>query len=210
MGVIYKIINPKNRIYIGKTICFRKRIITHKFNAKNDCDTILGRSIRKYGWDAHKLEIIEEIEDALLDEREIFWIKELKTYCYEYDGQLNMTKGGDGQQSTWMHDVERRKLHSEKFSGQRNPFFEKTHTKESRKIISDKAIERNRKNGKKVGAYSIKPLLVFNKRMELIFEMPSINECTKLFHISLSTIKNHIDNETYLLNKYLIKLKMVS
>jgi len=75
MGVIYKITSPSGRLYVGKTHDLRKRVNAYKCDVrKNRKDLKLHNSLRKYGWDAHILEVIEEVEDALLDEREIYWI----------------------------------------------------------------------------------------------------------------------------------------
>jgi len=67
MGFIYKITNPNNKIYIGKTYCLRKRINGHKSYSKKGFKHILYNSIRKYGWDLHKIEVIEEIADELMN-----------------------------------------------------------------------------------------------------------------------------------------------
>ena len=151
MGFIYKITSPNNREYVGKTYDLRKRINCHKSAARRKEDSIiLLNSIRKYGWDAHILEVIEECPDELLNEREIFWIAELKTYCYDYPGQMNMTKGGEGQRSTWMHDKKRRKELSEKMKGEGNYFFGKKHTKEMKEWLSEYSTERNKRDGRTV------------------------------------------------------------
>lgn len=151
MGVIYKITSPSGRLYVGKTHDLRKRVNAYKCDVrKNRKDLKLHNSLRKYGWDAHILEVIEEVEDALLDEREIYWIAELNTYCYKNPRGLNMTLGGDGQRSTWMHDTERRKKQSELFSGEGNPFYGKTHTEEYKKRKAIQVSQYNKKNGVKV------------------------------------------------------------
>jgi len=69
---IYKITNPKNRTYIGKTF----NIIRRKSQYKNlFCkeQPKIYRSLKKYGWDNHKFEIIEECSKEMLTEREIFY-----------------------------------------------------------------------------------------------------------------------------------------
>jgi len=73
MGIIYKITSPSNKVYIGQTIhTLEKRIKGHKKISSN-C-TLLKRAIDKYR-DEMKYEIIEEVSNELLDEREIYWIK---------------------------------------------------------------------------------------------------------------------------------------
>jgi group I intron endonuclease len=55
--------------------------------------TLLYRAIRKYGLDAFDRRVLEECDEAALDERERHWIAELKTLK---PGGYNMTEGGQG------------------------------------------------------------------------------------------------------------------
>jgi len=57
LGVVYMIISPTNRIYIGSTINLKKRISTYK-NNNNNGQIKIYNSIRKHGWVNHKLKII--------------------------------------------------------------------------------------------------------------------------------------------------------
>lgn len=77
-GIIYKITSPSGKAYVGQTICsFKKRMQQHK-SVYSEC-TLLKRAIDKYG-DQMNYEIIEDnIPQEQLDEREIYWIKELNT-----------------------------------------------------------------------------------------------------------------------------------
>jgi hypothetical protein len=52
----------------------------------------LYRSIKKYGWDNHTFEILEEVEFNLLSEREIFYIE----FYNSFIKGLNCTIGGAG------------------------------------------------------------------------------------------------------------------
>ncbi len=73
-GVIYKIINPKGKVYIGCTIDFKRRLSEYKrLNIVGQIK--LYNSLSKYGFDNHTFEIIEECDDELLHKREIHWIK---------------------------------------------------------------------------------------------------------------------------------------
>ena len=69
---IYKITSPSNRIYIGQTVDFIKRK-SHYKNLKRNHQIRLFNSIQKYGWENHKLELIEECNVTLLSERERYW-----------------------------------------------------------------------------------------------------------------------------------------
>lgn len=73
-GVIYKIISPNNKIYIGCTIDFKRRL--SEYRRLNMVSQVkLYNSLLKYGFDNHLFEIVEECNEDVLHEREIYWIK---------------------------------------------------------------------------------------------------------------------------------------
>jgi len=69
---IYKITNPKGKVYIGQSINMKKRINQYK-NKQIKKQPRIYNSIQKYGWDNHIFEIIEECPIELLHEREVYW-----------------------------------------------------------------------------------------------------------------------------------------
>jgi group I intron endonuclease len=72
MGIIYKITNPKGKIYIGQTTDLVRRKSNYKrLNCKSQ--TYLYNSIKKYGWENHVLEIIEECSIENLGKQEKYW-----------------------------------------------------------------------------------------------------------------------------------------
>lgn len=96
MGFIYAAkckINGK--IYVGQTSgTIERRWRAHIFDARHgDSQPKLNRAIRKYGEDSFEVVCLEEIQNAKLNEREIFWIAKLDTYCNGY----NCTFGGEGR-----------------------------------------------------------------------------------------------------------------
>ena len=98
MGYIYKISNTvNNKVYIGQTaLSLERRWNLHKWTAENPSYPSypypLYRAMRKYGINNFKIEIIEEIDNKDLNEREIYWI----SYYDSYNKGYNMTLGGDG------------------------------------------------------------------------------------------------------------------
>lgn len=94
-GIIYQAINKiNNKKYIGQTITtltIRKR--QHKSDSKRDFNCYFHNAINKYGIKNFEWNIIDRAESqSELDEKEIFWIKFLKTY--KEDKGYNMTLGG--------------------------------------------------------------------------------------------------------------------
>lgn len=79
-GIIYKITNPKGKIYVGCTIDFKRRLSEYRRLSMNG-QVKLYNSLVKYGFDNHVFETIEECSDDILHEREIYWIKYFK--CIE-------------------------------------------------------------------------------------------------------------------------------
>ena len=100
MGYIYKIENLLNhKIYIGQTTKERAtdRFSQHRYLARHPEQetsiSYLHRAMSKYGVDNFSFEVIEEVEDSLLNEREQYWIKEKNSLT---PNGYNMTKGGEG------------------------------------------------------------------------------------------------------------------
>ena len=73
-GVIYKITNPKGKIYIGCTIDFKRRLSEYR-RLSISGQVKLYNSLIKYKFDNHIFGIIEECDESILHEREIYWIK---------------------------------------------------------------------------------------------------------------------------------------
>jgi group I intron endonuclease len=72
-GVIYKIINPTSKIYIGCTIDWKRRFSEYR-RLSMAGQRKLYNSLKKYGYENHVFEIIEECEENILHEREIYYI----------------------------------------------------------------------------------------------------------------------------------------
>ncbi len=92
-GIIYKITSPSGKVYMGQTIKkFNDRISQHKSEHSN-C-TLVKRAIDKYK-EQMKYEIIEDnVPQEQLNEREIYWIKELNSLA---PNGYNCNSGGDTQ-----------------------------------------------------------------------------------------------------------------
>ena len=73
MGIIYKTINLiNNKIYIGQDSKNRNYYL--------GSGKLIKRAIKKYGIENFKKEVIEECSKENANERETYWIKELKAY----------------------------------------------------------------------------------------------------------------------------------
>jgi group I intron endonuclease len=86
---IYKITNPKGKIYIGQSVNIHQRHQNHKSYC--GIGVKLKNSYEKYGFDNHQIEIIEECDVNLLMEREEYWIQ----YYNSIKNGLNSKLGGN-------------------------------------------------------------------------------------------------------------------
>ena len=64
MTTIYKITNPKGKVYVGQTTNYRKRLNHYRIlHCKRQQK--LYNSLHKYGFNNHVFEIIEEVETSV-------------------------------------------------------------------------------------------------------------------------------------------------
>ena len=102
-GYIYKITNPSGKIYIGQSVNPKNRFSSYKRLACKK-QIKLYNSLVKYGYENHNIEIIDECllngsNINLINELEIFWIKEYDSMC----SGLNCTIGGKNVQRGETH-----------------------------------------------------------------------------------------------------------
>jgi group I intron endonuclease len=130
MTGIYKIINPCNKIYIGQSTNIFNRVNHYK---KLDCkgQPKLYNSIKKYGWENHVFEIIEECNIEQLNDKEIYW--------GQYFDVLNPDKGLNIKNLGYggSHSTETKEKISLSLKGRDTSSFSKEHyTDEWRNKIS--------------------------------------------------------------------------
>lgn len=96
-GYIYKITSPSGRVYIGKTVDFNDRMSSYRCRLAYN-QPLLNKSLKKYGFDNHSIEIIQEgeFEDNELNDLEILKIKEHNSYHFNNKMGMNLTIGGEG------------------------------------------------------------------------------------------------------------------
>lgn len=97
MGYIYKISNSINdKVYIGQTLySIEKRWQEHCYCSKKEKlqHRPLYSAMNKHGIENFYIELLEECDNNLLDEREKYWIN----YYNSYHKGYNATIGGDGK-----------------------------------------------------------------------------------------------------------------
>jgi len=184
MGAIYKITSPSGRMYVGQTTKkVDERMTQHKsIRSNRDSKSAINESIRKYGFEAHVIEVIEiDIPNELLDEREIYWIAELKTYSKKYpEVGLNLTEGGDCR-PTWKDDKKRVEK-ARKRKGKNAPNWGNKWSNEVKRKIAKSVSNYNKIAGKKPSAECHKkakeaqyvPVVAYDRNGDFIGEYPYI------------------------------------
>ena len=98
MAYIYKITNQINhKIYIGKTLLsIQERFDQHKKDCRKESEEArpLYRAMCKYGVENFTIDLVEECDCNIINERERYWIEFYGSYRQGY----NATIGGDGKQ----------------------------------------------------------------------------------------------------------------
>lgn len=115
MGYIYRIINKiNNQSYIGQTTrSYKERWAEHKRDRFKEpyCNWPLYRMMNNVGLENVDWEVVEEIPNSLLNERECYWIKFYNTknngYNCTYGGENGTKHDYDKILSYWLNEGEK-------------------------------------------------------------------------------------------------------
>lgn len=200
---IYKITNPKGKVYIGQSVDIDKRFRKYKYLNEKDKQTKLHNSFKKYGIENHKFEIIEICDVFILDEREIFWGKyynvllENGLNCRLGDGKGNLseeTKQKISESNKGRKYTEEQKQKISKANTGKPGFWRgKVRGKEFGEHLSKilKGVGKVSKGiPKPVGfnSHLSKPIIQLNLNGELIKEWESINQASKTLNLDATGI----------------------
>ena len=132
--IIYKVThNVNNKSYIGRTVNTLEHRRSGHYREMKRSNGHFHNALRKYGKDAFVWEVIDTANTLdELNELEKYYI-----YLYDtYNSGYNLNLGGDGRGS-FEHTDEWKKAHSERMTGESNPFYGKSHTDEMNQWYSD-------------------------------------------------------------------------
>ena len=178
---VYNTINTKS--YIGLTTDrIEKRWKKHLNKAQQGYKQILYNSIRKYGKDNFKIELVEALSGATLQElcdKEVFYIKKFNTFYLTGFG-YNMTLGGEGTFGIKLSQEVRDRMSSSKIGKKRKPFTEE-HKKNigiasAKKVFTDEYRKKisNATSGENNPMYGKKQTDESKKKMSLTKDKNSI------------------------------------
>lgn len=147
---VYKITNPKGKSYVGQSVDIKKRIATYKRLACKQ-QVLLYRSLLKYGFENHSIEILCECKPHELNEKEIRFIVLHKSFNLKTG--LNLKAGGS--QGGKCSEATKRKMRKPKSvearenyrlaALRRPPVSEETREKHRKRMLGNKYLK-----GKKV------------------------------------------------------------
>ena len=143
MRGLYAIRNKvTGKYYVGETLYLRKREIQHFSNLKTNKheNDYLQKSYNKYGKDAFEFIILEADNSFTLEElneKEKYYIE----YFDSYKNGYNLTVGGEGTQGRLLTEEEKKRK-SEEMKGEKNHFYGKQHSQETKKLLSKRASEK--------------------------------------------------------------------
>lgn len=181
-GVIYSITNKVNgKQYVGLSTEYKKRWTLHRYRLRSNTHNskYLQHSWNKYGEDNFIFEIVEEVEEGELNNRERYWIDKLNTFI---PNGYNLTKGGEGSLG-WTPSKETREKISKANSG---------------RIMSEESKEARRK-----ASNELKPLAKITKQQALevkrvlFYFDGDIVAVSRYFEISKHTVWNIYHEKTW-------------
>jgi len=215
---IYKITNPKGKIYIGQTVNIKTRLSQYKNKYKNSMGTYIYNSINKYGWENHTFEVIEECGKEELNLKEIYWIN----FYNSINEGLNLKDGGSfGNHSEETKELIRLKATGRKLSEEARLKISKSKKgnkynlgrKHSKDILNSYKYK-NRKKGKitpernkKISKKLKIPIIQYDKQMNLIKEWPSQTEASQILNINQPSISNCLKNKSKTAGGYIWRYK---
>ena len=182
MYYIYKITNQINsKVYVGQTNNMSLRWSGHKSDAMSNINRPLYNAMRKYGTENFTIEIIEEVIEDLVDEKEIYWINQLN--CLDRDYGYNLDSGGNKNKHASLETRQKQSdMRKGKNTGKDNSMFGKHHTPESRLKIS------KHKNNK--GEHNPRAILTKELVEKIKQDTRSERKIAKEYGVSRSTINS--------------------
>lgn len=186
---IYRIISPSGRIYIGQTVNVNARKSAYR-NLRCKSQHILYNSLKKYGFENHVFDVIDECGEIEANNLEGFYIKEYKSCIYDNERYgMNLVR---------QHEPERNSKR-----GKRNPLSESTkekiknsltgvkHTLERKNNMSKACIGRIQSNEtiEKRVKHLYKPIIQLSMDNIFIKEWESIKQAVEELNVPRSSVQ---------------------
>jgi NADH-ubiquinone oxidoreductase chain 3 len=204
---IFRLIEEPWKCYVGSAESFSKRLISHKWafthfiNSGNSSVPLFYNGVKKYGWEAFQIAILELVPISELSNRENHYLSFRPYYNLKYsiDGKVQ-------------HSDEVRAQISLSVLGENNPFFGRVHSEISKNnMVNTKFLSKNELIGEpdylkaldslKLTSLS-KTIYQFSKDRELINTFPSLSLTALYFKSDRSTIRKYLNKNTLFGNQW--------
>lgn len=197
---IYKITSPSSKVYIGQSINILKRWKYNYYNLLCKQQHKLYNSLKKYGYDKHQFEVIEECNKNQLLEKEIYW----KQYYLEQQGwdkvlfcELYDRGGGPRSENTKLKISKglKGKINSEETKKKKS---ESNKGKIRTKIHSYNISQSNKGKSKPegFGEKISKPIFQYDLQGNFIKEWPSLKEACMFYQTTSGNLSQNINGKT--------------
>jgi group I intron endonuclease len=206
---IYRWINLVNgKSYIGSSVDLSKRLKNHLYSINSNI--LLQRAILKYGISSFSIQILEYCDKKQLISKEQFYLNLFKS---EYN-----LKPTAGSLLGYKHTPESIEKMSQSRLGEKNHFFGKIHSEETRMKISE-AMKNNKNFLGKVHSQSSKDkiskalgitIYVYNLQYELLYIFTSTRAAAQHFSSCKRTILKYAKSGNIFQKKYILSLEVLS
>lgn len=134
---IYKITSPLGKVYIGQSINIELRFRWYAIH-KKIVQPLIQRSLKKYGIDNHKFEIIHElpsdVDKGVLTMYEMIYMDQYRELGFR---MLNLSGARDSPNGI-KRSFQQRQKHADFLRGKPGPMLGKKHTEETKALIRQK------------------------------------------------------------------------
>jgi len=194
--IIYKLVFPNNKIYVGQTNNFDRRTSQYKSNSYNtksiEYDRLIHKAIRKYDWDNVGVEIICAVSEEFVDDAERYFIKKYNSLVENGYG-YNIEDGGNRNKHLSEETKKLMVINHADFSGKNHPMYGKKHSKESIKKVKENHVgfrgkRHSEETKRKLRDINYKSINMYTTTGDLIQKFNSITEASEKLNISHSNI----------------------
>jgi group I intron endonuclease len=105
MTGIYKITNPKGKVYIGQSVNIKNRILSYKTGHCKGQGGIYN-SIKKHGWGSHSFEVVKVCDVDSLN----FWERNYQDYYNSVNDGLNCRAVKSEDKSGYLSNETKKKI----------------------------------------------------------------------------------------------------
>jgi len=232
--IIYKLIFPNNKIYIGQTIDFDRRMNEYKNKSNNKkYNIVVYKAIRKYGWDNVKQEIMFTVPTEFVNELETVMIAEHNATNKKFGYNIleigrstigfrhsEKTKNRIREQKIGISrsDEIRKKISKSlkgKYSNSDNPMFDVHRFGKDAPFYNKKHTEesknkigassKGRKHSEESKEKQSKLITVYSKCGDFIKDFKSISKASVELKTGITSISNNLSNRSKTANGYIFK-----